>query len=70
MSSLVKGVQCYRCIPPPSEAGVTVRELACALGVTERSVQRMLLAFERHGMVRKEPGNFAGIAIPSRWWRA
>ena len=72
MSALVRGVQVYRCIPPPTEAGITAQDIAEALGVTVRTAQRDLATFERAGMARREPGR--GGRKPwgygDRWWRA
>ena len=56
MSSLVRGVQIYRCIPPPNQAGITVDVLMEAIGVSRRTVERDLVVFERAGLVRREHG--------------
>lgn len=68
MSPLVLGVQFFRCIPPPTEAGVTARDLADALGLGMRGAQRHLVTFERAGLVRREGGQHG--RRPARWWRA
>lgn len=69
VSNLVLGVLLYRHIPPPSvDDGVTATDLADAVGITVRSVQRHLVTFERAGMVQRRAG--AEKQIATRWWRA
>lgn len=70
MSALVRGVQMFRYIPPPSQAGVTVDVLAEALGLTRRTVERDLVAFERAGLVRREHGRRGRSGHLARWWRS
>lgn len=72
MSNLVRGVLIYRHIPPAHEAGANVHDLCAALGLQRRTVERILVAFERAGLARREPGR-RGVqpwGYPARWWRA
>jgi DNA-binding IclR family transcriptional regulator len=72
MSTLVRGVLVYRHIPPAHEAGVNIHELADALGLPRRNVERILVAFERAGLAKREPGRGGPEpwSYPARWWRA
>jgi predicted ArsR family transcriptional regulator len=66
VSKLVLGVALYRHVPPAGvEAGVTAGDIANALGMHVRSVQRHLVSLELAGLVRRE-----GPSKPARWWRA
>lgn len=72
MSTLVRGVLIYRHIPPAHEAGTNVHDLADALGLPRRNVERILVAFERAGLAKREPGRggHGPWSYPARWWRA
>lgn len=72
MSAVVKGVLVFRCIPPANEAGANVHDLADGLGMPRRNVERILVAFERAGLARREPGRRgrAPWGYPARWWRS
>jgi DNA-binding MarR family transcriptional regulator len=70
--SMVKGVLVYRHIPPPQEAGTNVHDLSAALGMSRRTVERILVRFEKAGLAKREPGRSGSEpwAYPARWWRA
>src|SRR5262247_1911356 len=51
-----------------ADAGATVAELAATLGRGRSTVSKALVALEREGRVRREPGGRAGAArLPDRW---
>lgn len=72
MSASVKGVLVYRHIPPEHEAGANVHDICAALKLPRRNVERILAAFEKAGLARREPGRMGAHpwGYAARWWRA
>lgn len=67
MSPVVVGVLLMRCVPPRDEPrGVTAPDIAAALGVSTRNVQRNLVTLERAGLVVRDSQS---RNPPPRWWR-
>lgn len=72
MNASVKGVLVFRHIPPANEAGTNVHDIMAGTGLPRRNVERILAAFERAGLAKREPGRRGPQpwAFPARWWRA